>query len=68
MHALKSLDSTPSSDASTEQSIDAIVTKKLLETVQLKEVKRWNHKIESLVLKKLLPDLVEKFSSINSQE
>lgn len=68
MHALKTLDSSPLPNAPNERSIDAIVTKKLLETVQQKEVKKWNHRIESMVLKKLLPDLVEKFSSLNSPE
>jgi len=68
MYALKSLDQPSSLAPSDEGSIDIIVTKKLLETVQQKEVKKWNHKIESMVFKKLLPDLVEKFSSLQSTE
>ncbi|MBM3196611.1 MAG: hypothetical protein FJZ61_01320 [Chlamydiae bacterium] len=68
MQALQNEDPAVNLSNSLESSLDALVTKRLLETVQKTEVKRWNHKIESMVLKKLLPDLVEKFSNLSPAE
>lgn len=68
MHALNLLDLPQQSESGIKQGIDSLITKQLLEAVQKNEVKRWNHKIESMVIKKMLPDLIERFSCVQQTE
>ncbi|MFZ4772838.1 MAG: hypothetical protein ACOYK9_02470 [Chlamydiia bacterium] len=68
MHAVNLLNFSQESPPSAEESIESHVTKKLLMEVQQSPTKRWNAKIETMVIKKVLPDLVEKFSCIQETE
>lgn len=68
MHALNLSDLPIHLEEKKQQGIDLLITKQLLEAVQKNEVKRWNHKIESMVIKKMLPDLIERFSCVQQTE
>ncbi|MBM3195024.1 MAG: hypothetical protein FJZ60_04585, partial [Chlamydiae bacterium] len=68
MHALNLSDLPLHLEEKKQQGIDSLITKQLLEAVQKNEVKRWSHKIESMVIKKMLPDLIERFSCVQQTE
>jgi hypothetical protein len=68
MHALNICELQPHPASVAEAQIETQITKKILQTIKTHDIRKWNTKIESMVMKKMLPDLVEKFSSHNQAE